>query len=172
MQWACLKFRVAFGTEISRYSLDGRWIKEMVLLSPNVKDSHFKTSWFKIGSGCVKRFMHPFGSSLSCPEQFSTSVSEWFGGAAKPQDETKVFICGSAVFEGEAVCLGLEGSGVGEIERKDGFRQSPAAQWLLGEAAPPFTARRPRGLSHPPSNFDSTVDAAPENGVTKQKLLL
>ena len=93
------------------------------------------------------------------------------GGAAKPQDETKVFICGSAVFEGEAVCLGLEGSGVGERERM-GFRQSPAAQWLLGEAAPPFTARRPRGLSHPPSNFDSTVDAAPENGVTKQKLLL
>ena len=68
------------------------------------------------------------------------------------------------MFEGEAVCLGLE--------RKDGFRKSPAAQWwLLGEAAPPFTARRPRGLSHPPSNFDSTVDAAPENGVTKQKLL-
>ena len=117
MLGACLKFRVAFGTEISRCSLDGRWIKEMVLLSPNVKDSHFKTSWFKIGLGCVKRFMHPFGSSLSCPEQFSTSVSEWFGGAAKPQDETKVFICGSAVFEGEAVCLGLEGSGVGERER-------------------------------------------------------
>ena len=76
MRWACLKFRVAFGTEISRCSLDGRWIKEMVLLSPNVKDSYFKTSWVKIGSGCVKRFMHPFGSSLSCPEQFSTSVSE------------------------------------------------------------------------------------------------
>ena len=70
------------------------------------------------------------------------------GGAAKPQDETKVFICGSAVFEREAVCLGLVGSGVVERERM-GFRQSPAAQWLLGEAAPPFTARRPRGLSHP-----------------------
>ena len=68
------------------------------------------------------------------------------GGAAKPQDETKVFICGSAVFEGEAVCLGLE--------RKDGFRKSPAAQWwLLGEAAPPFTARRPRGLSHLPQTL-------------------
>ena len=39
------------------------------------------------------------------------------GGAAKPQDETKVFICGSAVFDWEAVFLELEGSGVGERER-------------------------------------------------------